>query len=662
MADITGILGDSWQKDRSNIDPPELQLADAMRSAGIEPPPKIQIDGQLHRFSTKGRKKDDSGWYVVYSEGVPAGSFGCWRDSISVNFRADIGRELTASEQMAITKRTSEARAVRDAERQKKNEVAASTVDKIWTDAGAASPEHPYLQRKGINSHGARITGDGRLIVPMFNADGALSSLQYITSEGDKKYHPGGAVKGCHWMLGDPDRTIFIAEGFATAATILEVSGQAVAVAYSAGNIPAVAQEMRDKFGTSQEIVIVADNDKSGVGKNYAEQAAAKMGARIVMPPTDGDANDYNADGGNLLELLYPPVTDWLIHADDFSSQPAPISWQIKHWVQDKALMMVHGPSGGGKTFMVLDWMLSIASGKPDWFGHKVRGGRVVYLAGEGHHGLKGRVAAWKQHNGVKTLDMYLSKAGCDLNTPEGYQKVAESIRALDATPRTIVVDTLHRFLNGDENSAQDAKTMLDACAALMAEFNCTVILVHHTGVSDESQHRARGSSAWKGALDIEVSVVPPKNDGAIAIVQRKSKDSEMAETIHADLETVAINGWKDEDGEPVTSAVLVKGSEPAKSKSDGPLQKNMKTFERAWFDSGAEDRNGTPYLSRSALERFLEKDGHKPRTIANMMNVSYDDRLIGRLINAEIIVTDASGWAVNDLSFASNLMLMRGK
>ena len=662
MTDITGILGDSWQKDRANIDPPELQLADAMRSAGIEPPPKIQIDGQLHRFSTKGRKKDDSGWYVVYSEGVPAGSFGCWRDLISVNFRADIGRELTASEQMAITKRTSEARAVRDAERQKKNEVAASTVDKIWTDAGAASPEHPYLQRKGINSHGARITGDGRLIVPMFNADGALSSLQYITSEGDKKYHPGGAVKVCHWMLGDPDRTIFIAEGFATAATILEVSGQAVAVAYSAGNIPAVAQEMRDKFGTSQEIVIVADNDKSGVGKNYAEQAAAKMGARIVMPPTDGDANDYNADGGNLLELLYPPVTDWLIHADDFSSQPAPISWQIKHWVQDKALMMVHGPSGGGKTFMVLDWMLSIASGKPDWFGHKVRGGRVVYLAGEGHHGLKGRVAAWKQHNGVKTLDMYLSKAGCDLNTPEGYQKVAESIRALDATPRTIVVDTLHRFLNGDENSAQDAKTMLDACAALMAEFNCTVILVHHTGVSDESQHRARGSSAWKGALDIEVSVVPPKNDGAIAIVQRKSKDSEMAETIHADLETVAINGWKDEDGDPVTSAVLIKGSEPAKAKSDGPLQKNMKTFERAWFDSGAEDRNGVPYLSRSALERFLEKDGHKPRTIENMMNVSYDDRLIGRLINAEIIVTDASGWAVNDLSFASNLMIMRGK
>jgi putative DNA primase/helicase len=71
------------------------------------------------------------------------------------------------------------------------------------------------------------------------------------------------------------------------------------------------------------------------------------------------------------------------------------------------------------------------------------------------------------------------------------------------------VVDTLHRFLDGDENSATDAKTMLDACSALIQEFACSVILIHHTGVSSEAQHRGRGSSAWRGALDIEISVVP---------------------------------------------------------------------------------------------------------------------------------------------------------
>jgi RecA-family ATPase len=59
---------------------------------------------------------------------------------------------------------------------------------------------------------------------------------------------------------------------------------------------------------------------------------------------------------------------------------------------------MVHGASGSGKTFVVLDWLLHIATGQPEWKGHKVKQGGVVYLAGEGHNGLKGRMAAWLQH------------------------------------------------------------------------------------------------------------------------------------------------------------------------------------------------------------------------------------------------------------------------
>ena len=107
---------------------------------------------------------------------------------------------------------------------------------------------------------------------------------------------------------------------------------------------------------------------------------------------------------------------------------------------------------------------------------------------------------------------------------------------------------------------------MLDACAMLMAEFNCTIILVHHTGVSEETQHRARGSSAWRGALDIEISIVPAKGEAPMEIIQRKSKDAELAPTLYATLEKVIIPGWFDEDGEPVTSAVLVQAGEPTKA------------------------------------------------------------------------------------------------
>ena len=227
-------------------------------------------------------------------------------------------------------------------------------------------------------------------------------------------------------------------------------------------------------------------------------------------------------------------------------------------------MIMVHGPSGSGKTFVVLDMMLRIAGGLDEWQGQRVSEGNVVYLAGEGHHGLRGRIAAWKTANRPDRLNMWLSRDGCDLNTAQGYQRVADSLRALHRSPDVIVVDTLHRFLLGDENSAQDTKTMLDACNGLMREFGCTVLLVHHTGNSEEAQHRARGSSAWKGALDTEISVVPPKQQGqAVSVVTRKAKDYDLPAPVYGTLEPTSIPGWFDEDGEQVTSAVFTETEAP---------------------------------------------------------------------------------------------------
>lgn len=648
MADLREIFGGPFCPKPKYVDPPEVQIANAMSAAGIDPPPDIRIDGQLHRFSTKGRARDDSGWYLIFPDDPIAGRFGCWRDGIDAVFRADMGREYTTSENMAIARRQSEAKAERDEARQRKAEVAASTVETIWGEATGADPAHPYLQRKGISPHGARTTGDGRLIVPLYSAAGDLTSLQYISAD-EKRYHPGGSVKGCSWTLGEvtSGETVFIAEGYATGATIFEATGQAVVIAYSAGNLPLVAMQIREKFGG--QIIIVADNDESGVGKSHADQAAAKAGARVVMPPTEGDANDYTQAGGDLLGLLLPASNDWLIPADDFAFEPAPISWQIKRWVQCRSLVMVHGPSGGGKTFVVLDWCLHIASGRPEWLGHKVRPGRVVYLAGEGHHGLRGRVAAWKQHHGVTALDMWLSRAGCDLNTPAGYQTVVEAVRALDSPPGTIVVDTLHRFLAGDENSAETAKGMLDACAALMAEFSATVILVHHTGVSDEAQHRGRGSSAWKGALDIEVSVIPPKKDGdSIEIFQRKAKDSEAASQVHVDLQTVPIKGWLDEDGEQVTSCVIALGVEPIQVRGD-PLQKQKKIIEDAWYCSGKERLGVQPYVTREAIYNLLESREMSAGTIKQYLKPTPGVGLIGKLLEAKLIEPAQDGWIVID-------------
>jgi hypothetical protein len=304
-----------------------------------------------------------------------------------------------------------------------------------------------------------------------------------------------------------------------------------------------------------------------------------------------------------------------------------------------------------------------MASGIEDWAGHKVRQGNVVYLAGEGHHGLRGRVAAWKHHHQAGSLAMWLSKDGCDLNTPAGYLKVVEQVRMLKDRPSVIVVDTLHRFLQGDENSAQDAKTMLDACNALMMEFDCSVILVHHTGVSEEAQHRARGSSAWRGALDIEISIVPGKENVPMQIVQRKSKDAELAETIHVELQQVAIPNWFDEDDQQVTSAVIVQTQAPVSARKDSKIDSHRKTFENAWWSSGAEERNGLPYLSRSAMMDYLMQKMNVSETSAKQyIKPSVPGKPIADMLTSEIIEAFEHGWIVIDDMQVSAMMIRKSE
>lgn len=669
MADITKIIGGPLVVDlhKHRCDPPHIQLMNAIKEAGLTPPQEIIFDGQIHRFksNTKGQRektKDKNGWYVAFSDGVCAARFGCWFQQSNISWKEDVGRQLTAAEEMAIVRRMSEAKAAHEKAVVKRRETASDVVDEIWSQAQPASSDHPYLQRKGIQPNNSRVTGDGRLVVPLHNKDNQLCSLQYIAHDGEKRYHPGGATNSNYFMIGSNDDKgpIYIAEGFATAATIHEQTSKPCVAAYSASNLVNVTGVLREIYGETQELVVVADNDQHGIGQKYAEQACAKFGSRMIVPPEEGDANDYWQSGGDLAQLLNPAKEEWLIQADEFSAQPAPISWLVKGWIQDKALIMVHGPSGGGKTFVVLDWCLRMASQKYDWLGNKVKAGEVVYLAGEGHHGLRGRIAAWKHHNSAKSLQMWLSKDGCDLNTPQGYMKVVEQVRGLTKPPKLIVVDTLHRFLSGDENSAQDAKTMLDACNALMNEFGCSVVLVHHTGVSDEAQHRARGSSAWRGALDIEISIVPGNENKPMQIVQRKSKDAEISAPVFVELQSVEIPGWKDEDDLPVTSAVVVEADAPQEVKKPSKLDGYIKLFEAAWWASGAEIRNDSPYVTRAALREKLLNDGRKPRTVENDLTPSYTEKMIGHLIVMEMITTHEHGWIVTDPGHSSSMMIRK--
>jgi putative DNA primase/helicase len=273
------------------------EFADAIAACGLTPPDSVIADGRLHRFSSTGKPGCDSGWYVLFGDGVPAGRFGDWRTGISESWRARSERRPSDEERGRIARQ----RAERELARQREREQAAIKARLIWSESNSVSA-HPYLTKKRVMAHGIRVFGE-TLVVPM--RDGCdLWSLQFIDADGGKKFLRGGRSHGLyHAIQGarrDGDDVLCVAEGYATAATINERTGHAVAVAFNAGNLLPVAAALRARM-PERRIVICADDDyrtPGNPGLTYAKEAAAAVGGRVMLPDFGGErpngATDFN--------------------------------------------------------------------------------------------------------------------------------------------------------------------------------------------------------------------------------------------------------------------------------------------------------------------------------------------------------------------------------
>lgn len=648
------------------VDPPEVQFRNAMEKAGIKPPPDIYMDGEIHRFYTSGRKAAKNGWYRVFSDGIPAGRFGCFREGIDEKWVADTGIQESHDDASERKSRLEAQKAEREKEKVRDQEVTAKLSNEIWNAAQDAGDDHPYLEKKRISAHGLRVARDGRLIAPIINEERKIMTLQYIGADGGKYFMKHGEIKGNFWSIGyAPDKVLYFAEGVATAATVHEVTGEPVIVTFSASNIVPVVEVFRRMMGPEMKFVIVADNDSNGVGEKYAEQASALYVADVIKIPFIGDANDYLNDGYDLKALLQPKINNWLVGADEFCQQPDPIKWLVKGILQAGTLHMLYGPAASLKTFQTLDWCMHISSIKQEWKGRRVASGGVVYLAGEGHHGIKSRLAAWKQVHGIPIGDMWLSVSGCDLNTSEGTKKIIDNIKEIDAKPVLIVVDTLNRFMAGDENSAMDAKIFIDACERIMNEFKCAVLLVHHTGTAEMAQGRARGSSAFRGAVGIELSMRPGKTkDEPVIIEQKKAKDSAPIDPISVMFQKIELEGWFDDDGVQVSSGVLIAADMPdiaPKEKTDSKIIGFIKMFGNAWFFTECELGGENPYVSRAGMLRYLvTNQGMALSTAAQQLKPGTPDKLIGSLLVNKIIAPHKDGWITIDPATTSNLLIRK--
>ena len=266
------------------------EFKNAMREVGITPPEAIIGDSLLHRFKT-GNKFN--GAYVLHLDGHPAGYFQDYKQGIKIRWKLEGDfKPFTDAERKAYAIERKRQTEQRQAEELAKHNAAMQKAAFIWNGAKPAHANHPYSINKYIQPHGARLSRDGELIIPLQNAKGELVSLQFISATGKKRFLSGGLKKGCFFTLGTETNTVLICEGFATGASLFESTGYLTVVAFDAGNLKAVAINIKSLYPSS-EIVICGDNDASGVGQKAASEAAIAINGKYIIPDIPGfDWND----------------------------------------------------------------------------------------------------------------------------------------------------------------------------------------------------------------------------------------------------------------------------------------------------------------------------------------------------------------------------------
>jgi len=482
----------------------------------------------------------------------------------------------------------------------------------IWNECEPAPAEHGYIVRKGGKPDGLKvypvdappltIAGcdmRGCLVVPAYDLQtGELLTLQFIPpGEGKKLNLPGRPMAGAFTVPATAQGSCtYIVEGIGQAWSAAAATGGAAVVAFGAGNMEKAAKALIATGKPARSLVLVADVGKA----DKCRQMAETLGCGWVAAPdalgSNGDINDLQQAEGlaTVAELLAaaefaatPKPRFPLLTADELANLP-PLRWRIKGVLPESGLAAVYGPSGGGKSFLVLDMLASVADGC-EWFEHRVNRAPVVYLALEGEAGLSQRVQAYRlQHGEHACKGMHFMTVPFSLLAAGDVQGLAESIAAAGAAGGVVCIDTLNRAAPGaDENSSQDMGLIIEAAKALQMVLGGLVLLVHHTG--KDAGKGLRGHSSLFAALDAAIEVSRDGDNRAWAVA--KSKDGQDGNQQPFRLEVLELG--EDGDGEPVTSCVIAPEEAPAGGKRGCKLPQSAKVALDAL--KLAQEQHGTP-------------------------------------------------------------------
>lgn len=504
-----------------------------------------------------------------------------------------------------------------------------------WTTSyKEADVDHAFFKSNGIDIPCEIKVKDGRLVLPLYNIKNKIKREIFISDEGV----PSEAALqiGDHFIIGRDEPT-FVVPDVISACILFQELGVSSVIYLGKKNIPVFAKLFPHAFfvtgGESAEIakscgVAVIDLTESG--------HVVKLAERLER----GD--DLSQFIGVESTIVYKPL--W-IALKSFR----PSEWLLKDYIPaGPSLCELFSPSGLGKTFLVIDLFLTMASGLLNWHGISCRKARCLYMCAEGYSAVIPRIQCWlEQHNisDVRDVDFWIENGSISIDDSNSVLMLQTTLdrRFREKKPDIIAIDTMNLFMNGDENATQNATVFIKTLKAISLQNNCTILLIHHSGIADES--RSRGSSVFKGSLDTELRLSRSDDSEIFLFVQTKNRMSKlMDETIAFRLEEHKTS-FSFDSGEKLTSCILKRVNDFPLSKKPSQESQDIELLKKAFIQTFSQCPEPIvifkDQLKVFASEQWKDKDFAE---ISRQINPKQSTRWLGRMIKAGIVESDGDG------------------
>jgi putative DNA primase/helicase len=301
---------------------PRAEFAAVLRSIGavVEGNHPI-MNGEAQRIpATNDKRGELTIFYVAHEDGVPNGYAENNRTKEVVRWKAT-GQHLSPEAKADLAAQAEQKRYARkQAERELYEATAKRLAEEQQLNISGVDPTE-YHKAKQIEVTPGASARNGDVLVPGYDVEGKLWTMQYIKEDGTKRFAKDSRKHGCFHVVGAPNGAaalqkialspvVVIAEGYATAATIAKQGKVTALAAYDSGNLLPVATSLRQRY-PDKAIVIAGDDDhrtENNPGREKGLAAAEAVAGVAIFPNLSAEQRAQGLTDFNDLAIHNPEV------------------------------------------------------------------------------------------------------------------------------------------------------------------------------------------------------------------------------------------------------------------------------------------------------------------------------------------------------------------